>query len=80
MITDHPFLKQNKPYTSQVAIAGYTCMVLGTTWCCPRDTLHAWGAGAICWAIWKNGNKACFEKKMIKNHFEIICHASALMQ
>jgi len=40
---------------------------------------HPWGIGAICWAIWKSRNKACFEKKLIKNPLEIICHACALM-
>lgn len=40
---------------------------------------HPWGIGAICWAIWKSRNKACFEKKILKSPLEIICHASALM-
>lgn len=38
-----------------------------------------WGIAPICWAIWKNRNKACFEKKAIKNPLEIMCHACALM-
>lgn len=41
---------------------------------------HPWGIGAICWAIWKSRNKACFEKKLIKDTLEIICHACALMK
>jgi hypothetical protein len=24
---------------------------------------HVWGVAAICWAIWKSRNKACFEEK-----------------
>jgi len=34
----------------------------------------------ICWAIWKARNKACFDKKLIKNPLEIVCHAGALMK
>jgi hypothetical protein len=37
-----------------------------------------WGLSAICWAIWKARNAACFEGKIIKNAVEIICHAGAL--
>lgn len=39
-----------------------------------------WGVAAICWAIWKARNNACFEKKLIKNPVQIICHACALMK
>jgi hypothetical protein len=35
---------------------------------------------AICWAIWKARNKACFDKKLIKSPVDIICHAGALMK
>ena len=38
------------------------------------------GGCAICWAIWKARNRACFDKKLIKNPTEIICHAGALMK
>jgi hypothetical protein len=41
---------------------------------------HLWGISAICWAIWKARNRACFERKIIRNPIEIICHAGALMQ
>lgn len=37
------------------------------------------GIAAICWAIWKSRNKACFEGKIIKNPLEIICHACVPM-
>lgn len=40
---------------------------------------HAWGIAALCWAIWKSRNKACFEKIPLKSPLEILCHASALM-
>ena len=40
---------------------------------------HPWGVAAICWAIWKSRNKACFEQKLINSPLEIICHACALM-
>lgn len=30
--------------------------------------------------IWKCRNKACFDKKLIKNPLEIICHTCALMK
>lgn len=43
------------------------------------EKYHPWGIAAICWAIWKNRNRACFEKKIIRNPLEIICHACALM-
>ena len=35
---------------------------------------------AICWAIWKARNKACFNVKKLKNPIEIMCHACALMR
>lgn len=35
---------------------------------------------AICWAIWKGRNKACFEGEVIKNPIEILSHAGALMR
>ena len=40
---------------------------------------HLWGISAICWAIWKAHNKACFDGKIINKPIEIICHAGALM-
>lgn len=38
------------------------------------------GLLAICWAIWKSRNKACFEKKIIKNPCEILLSAYANMR
>ncbi|PUZ49950.1 hypothetical protein GQ55_6G020400 [Panicum hallii var. hallii] len=41
--------------------------------------VHIFGLAAICWAICKCRNQACFDKKIIKNPAEIIIHACALM-
>jgi hypothetical protein len=41
---------------------------------------HVMGTSAICWVIWKARNKARFDKKIIINPMEIICHAGALMK
>lgn len=30
-----------------------------------------WGVAAICWAIWKARNKACFDKKLINSKLQI---------
>jgi hypothetical protein len=35
---------------------------------------------AICWAIWKMRNKACFEQKLIKSPLELICYATVFMK
>jgi hypothetical protein len=32
------------------------------------------GVAAICWAIWKLRNKACFEGKLIHSPIELICY------
>jgi HJR/Mrr/RecB family endonuclease len=37
------------------------------------------GLAAICWATWKSHNRACFEKKSIKNPCEIIFSACVFM-
>jgi hypothetical protein len=39
----------------------------------PRgENFHMVGLAVICWAIWKARNRKCFEKKVIKNHGEIL--------
>ena len=43
------------------------------------NATHVVLVSAICWAIWKAGNKMCFDKILIKSPNEIICHASALI-
>ena len=49
-------------------------------WLPAEKKFHLSGVSAICWAIWKARNKACFEGEIIKNPIEILCHAGALMQ
>lgn len=45
--------------------------------CHLEKKIHALGIAAICWAIWKARNRACFEGDLIKNPVEILCHACA---
>lgn len=40
---------------------------------------HHFGFSAICWTIWKSGNKVVFDKKSIKHPVEIIVHTCAFM-
>lgn len=48
--------------------------------CLPNGkNFYTFGLAAICWAIRKAQNKACFEHKLIKHPAEIICHSCALM-
>jgi hypothetical protein len=49
-------------------------------WLPHGENYYLWGIAAICWASWKNRNKACFEKHLIKDPLEIICHACALVK
>ena len=49
-------------------------------WIPESSKFHMWGISAICWAIWKARNRVCFDRKLIKNPIEIICHAGALMR
>ena len=41
--------------------------------------VHICGCVAVCWAIWKCRNKACFDKKTIKNPLEIIIHVCSFL-
>jgi hypothetical protein len=38
------------------------------------------GVAAICWAIWKLRNRACFEGKLIQTPVELICFAVVFMK
>lgn len=49
-------------------------------WIPAGKKFHSCGIAAICWAIWKSRNIACFENKLIKNPLEIICYICALLQ
>jgi len=44
------------------------------------EKFHMCGVAAICWAIWKARNKACFEKVIIKSPIEIIYYVCALIR
>jgi hypothetical protein len=37
------------------------------------------GLTAICWAIWKLRNRACFERKLINSSFDLISYAVVFM-
>jgi hypothetical protein len=41
------------------------------------DKFYMLGLAAICWALWKPRNSACFEKKPLTNPFNVIFHACA---
>jgi hypothetical protein len=56
------------------------CWLWLDMWLPQGKKVYAWGVAAICWAIWKARNKACFDKKLIKSPVDIICHAGALMK
>jgi hypothetical protein len=43
------------------------------------ETVYHLGSAAICWAIWKCRNKACFDKKLIKHPTDIMFHACSFM-
>jgi hypothetical protein len=45
-----------------------------------KKNYHAFGISAICWAIWKARNRACFDKVVIKSPLNIFCHICALMK
>ena len=53
-------------------------------WCeqwLPYGTkFHAIGIAAICWAIWKTRNSACFEDKVVTSPIHVICYACSLME
>ncbi|PNT67187.1 hypothetical protein BRADI_3g22341v3 [Brachypodium distachyon] len=34
---------------------------------------------AVCWAIWKLRNRACFEHKLIRSPAEIVCYACSFL-
>ena len=40
---------------------------------------HTFCVAAICWAIWKKRNEACFENKLLRNPIDILIYACALM-
>ena len=48
-------------------------------WPLASPQMHAFALAAICWAIWKARNRACFESRWIKHPAEIVCHACSLL-
>ncbi|KQJ81429.2 hypothetical protein BRADI_5g00665v3 [Brachypodium distachyon] len=42
--------------------------------------LQVVGVAALCWALWKLRNRACFEHKLIRSPSEIICYACAFLR
>lgn len=55
------------------------CWIWCDHWFQNGRKFHTWGISALCWAIWKARNRACFDNILIKNPIEIICHAAALI-
>lgn len=49
-------------------------------WLPAGKKFHAIGIAAVCWAIRKTRNQACFDGKTLKNPASIICFACALMK
>jgi len=49
-------------------------------WLPDGSPVYTFGLAAICWAIWKSRNRACFDKKMVKNPIEILIQACAYMK
>jgi hypothetical protein len=44
------------------------------------SNLHIVGIAALCWAIWKIRNNACFEGKLISSPVGLICYMYAFLQ
>jgi hypothetical protein len=41
---------------------------------------HVLGVAALCWAIWKTRNKACFEGKLISSPMSLICYMCSFLR
>jgi hypothetical protein len=42
--------------------------------------IHIFGLAALCWALWKLRNSACFEKKLVGSLAKIICYACSFFR
>jgi hypothetical protein len=42
--------------------------------------LHIVGIVALCWAVWKIRNKACFEGKLISSPMSLICYMCVFLR
>jgi len=48
-------------------------------WLPDGSSIYTFELSAICWAIWKRRNEACFDNKLLRSPTEIITYACALM-
>ena len=48
-------------------------------WLLDGQNVHHFGLAAVCWAIWKQRNKAVFENKLPRHPSEILVHACSFM-
>jgi uncharacterized membrane protein HdeD (DUF308 family) len=44
------------------------------------SNLHIVGIAALCWAIWKTRNNACFKGKLISSLLGLICYMCAFLR
>jgi hypothetical protein len=44
------------------------------------SNLHIVGIAALCWAIWKTRNNACFEGKLISSPVGLICYMCVFLR
>jgi len=56
------------------------CWAWCEQWLPYGNKFHAIGIAAICWAIWKTRNSACFEGKAVTSPIHVICYACSLME
>ncbi|PNT60803.1 hypothetical protein BRADI_5g05195v3 [Brachypodium distachyon] len=47
---------------------------------CVSTDVQVAGVAAICWAIWKSRNNACFENKWIKHPVDLICYTCVFLK
>jgi len=52
----------------------------GQTWLPAKSQIHTFLLSAICRAIWKARNDACFNAKLIHHPAEIVCYACAFLK
>jgi hypothetical protein len=45
-----------------------------------RTNLHVICVAALCWAIWKTRNRACFDGKTLSNPVELICYMCVFLR
>jgi len=56
------------------------CWAWCEQWLPYGNKFHAIGIVAICWAIWKTRNSACFEGKVVTSPIHVICYACSLIE